>query len=70
MSSGKQWDLRKASDCRDFLRCLRFGTERKRIEFLEQLDGREVSIDDATDDQVLQIAAQLAGAVEARMVPC
>lgn len=46
--------------CRDFLKQVRFGEEGSAITKLTQADGKTVSIDDATDEQVLQVAGELA----------
>jgi hypothetical protein len=64
VSVHKMWNLSSPKMCRDFLKNVRFGPEGSSITYLQQADGNQVSIDDATDEQVLQIAAELAEAFE------
>ena len=49
--------------CREFIKSARIGPQGARVEYLEQADGKRVSIDDASDAQVEQVAAELAEAL-------
>lgn len=59
------WDLNSGPDCRDFLKALVLGGG-ARITFLQQADGRKVSIDEASDAQVMGVVQELAEAKEHR----
>jgi hypothetical protein len=56
------WKLDSPKMCRDFLKRVRFG-EGKHITHLTQADGKEVSLDDASDEQLLQVANEIAEAI-------
>lgn len=58
------WDLSKPKMCRHFLKNLRIGPEGAKIEFLQTEDGGKISIDEATDEQILQVANDIAEAME------
>lgn len=62
----KFWRLDSPSMCRDFLKSIRMGPWGGRIEYLQQADGKQISIDDATDEQVLQVAREFAEAFGSR----
>lgn len=52
--------------CREFIKSIRIGPKNekaRKIEFLEQADGKRVSIDEASDAQVEQVAMELADAL-------
>jgi hypothetical protein len=59
----KVWKLNSPSMCRDFLKQVRIGKEGNQITYLQQADGKQVSIDEASDQQVLQVANELAEAI-------
>lgn len=62
-----RWDLSNPAHCRDFLKALRFdnGTkEGSKITTLRQADGKEVTIDEASDEQVLELVNEFAQAME------
>lgn len=58
----KFWKLDSPSMCRDFLKQIRLGKDGDRITFLQQSDGKQVSLDEASDEQVMQVANELAEA--------
>jgi len=60
----KYWKLNSPEVCRDFLKSLRFGPKQSRITCLKQDDGRELTIDEAPDDQVMEVANNIAQAHE------
>lgn len=62
----KFWKLNSPKMCRDFLKSLRFGPQGSAITELTQADGKTISVDDATDEQVLQVANELAEAMGKR----
>lgn len=67
MSIEKFWKLDSPSMCRDFLKQVRHGQPPgKTIEYLETESGRRVSIDEASDEQVMQIANDIAESIGAR----
>lgn len=69
MAYTKFWKLNSPSMCRDFLKAVRFPSdsgEPNKITFLQQADGKQLSIDEASDEQVMQIANELAEAAERR----
>jgi len=51
--------------CREFIRSIRIGKGRdaRKIEFLVQADGKQVTIDEASDWAVEQLAMELADAL-------
>lgn len=52
--------------CREFIKSARFPSDSGKenfITFLEQADGTRVSIDDASDAQIKQVASELAEAL-------
>lgn len=57
------WDLSKPAMCRDFLKQVRIGPNESRITFLTDATGRQMSIDDASDEQILQITNDIASAI-------
>lgn len=60
----KFWKLDSPKMCRDFLKSVRIGPDENKIEFLEQEDGKRITLDDASDDQIMQVAAEIAEAIE------
>jgi hypothetical protein len=58
------WMLDSPSMRRDFLKKVRLGEVGAKITFLRQADGKEVSVDEASDEQVLQVANEIALALE------
>jgi hypothetical protein len=52
------WNLSDPAQARHWLKALRI--RGKPIEFLEQADGGRISIDDASDEQVLRICHEMA----------
>lgn len=52
--------------CRDFIRSVRVGPKGFKITFLQQSDGKQIPLDDASDEQVLQIANEIADAIGVR----
>lgn len=61
----KFWKLDSPQMCRDFLKSVRVGDPPgARVEFLGQADGKQISIDEATDQQVMEAAAMVADAIE------
>ena len=67
----KFWNLNSPKMCRDFLKSLRFGPPDKpdeagKITHFDLEDGKRVSIDDATDEQVIDYANQIAEMIGVR----
>lgn len=60
------WDLSNPKQCRNFLKEVRIGKEGAKITYLQQADGTEVSLDDASDDQILDVANQIAEAMNSK----
>lgn len=63
MSVQKFWNLSSPKMCRDFLKQVRFGPQGAQITQLTQADGKVVTIDEATDEQVLQLCQEFAEAM-------
>ena len=57
------WNLSSPKMCRDFLKQVRIGPTGAQIKELTQADGKTVSLDEATDEQVLQVANEIAEAI-------
>lgn len=62
------WDLSSPKMCRDFLKNVRMGDPNNpsRITYFQTVSGDQISIDEASDEQVLEVAKQIAEAVERR----
>lgn len=58
----QSWDLSNPRMARDFLKNLRIGPDKAAIEFLVNDKGENISIDDATDEQILYVVSQIAEA--------
>lgn len=58
------WDLSSPKMCRDFLKKVRIGPQGASIEFLQQEDGTKFSIEEASDEQILQVANEIAEALK------
>jgi len=59
----KFWRLDSPSMCRDFLKYVCIGLEGAKIEYLQQADGKRLSIDEATDEQVMELVQEIAEAI-------
>jgi hypothetical protein len=57
----KIWKLDSPAMCRDFLKSLRWmeNGEERRITWLGTASGKQIPIDEASDEQVMQIANDL-----------
>ena len=55
----REWDLSKPNEARNFLKELRIGKAKAKIEFLRDEAGRDIRIDDASDKQILQVVREL-----------
>lgn len=55
----REWNLDNPSEARQFLKELRFGDQGARIKYLKDANGRDIKIDDASDEQVLQVVKEL-----------
>lgn len=66
MNVQKFWDLSSPKMCRDFLKEVRFGDKKNpsRIEYFQTESGKQISIDEASDEQILEIAKDFAEAME------
>lgn len=60
------WNLSSPKMCRDFLKQVRIGPKGARITQLTQGDGKVITIDEATDEQVLQLCEEFAEAMNDR----
>lgn len=58
----KEWNLSSAAEARDFLSTLRFGPHQGGIKFLTTATGFNIPLEHASDEQVLQVARELAEA--------
>jgi hypothetical protein len=65
----KFWRLDSPAMCRDFLKSVRMGPKGSKITELTQADGKVLSIDEASDAQVLELANDLADAMKQRPTP-
>ncbi len=54
------FNLSKPADCRAFLREMRFGPMNSQIEFVYTEDGEELTLDQASDEQVMELANSIA----------
>lgn len=66
------WNLNSPKMCRDFLKQLHFGPPDKpeqcgKITHFDLEDGRRVSIEEATDEQVVDYANQIAEMIGAKV---
>lgn len=55
----KEWNLERPSEAREFLRQVRIGPAKARIKFLRDEHGQDISLDDASDTQVLQTVREM-----------
>lgn len=58
----KFWRLDSPSQCRDFIKSARL--DGKQITTLTTESGKEISVDDASDEQVMEVAGWMAKAIE------
>ena len=63
MKMTQVWKLNSPKMCRDFLKQVQIGPAGSKITFLTQADGKQISLDEATDEQVMQVANELADAL-------
>lgn len=64
MSVDKFWKLDSPSMCRDFLKQVRGGPDGTPLTYLETESGKRLSIDEASDEQVMEAARWIAEAIE------
>ena len=53
-----EWDLSDLDQVRDFFKQVRFGENGSKVTHFEQADGKRITIDEATDEQLLELGAQ------------
>lgn len=60
-----EWDLSDPKQARDFLKNVQFGDRKNPgfIKYLKTVEGTEISIDDASDEQVFQVVNMIANAM-------
>lgn len=63
MNTTRIWKLDSPKMCRDFLEHVRTPDGNK-IEWFEQADGKRIPIADASDSQIMQVASDIAAAIE------
>lgn len=66
----KFWDLRKPYMARDFIKQVRIGEEQNKVAFFERPNGEIVAIDDASDAEILEIAAIVASMIQEESHAC
>ena len=62
-----RWNLNNPAHCRDFLKALRFdnGTKKgSKVVDLKQADGKTVTIDEASDEAIIELVNEIAQAME------
>lgn len=59
----KFWKLDSPMMCRDFLRQIR-GPNGQKILFLSLANGTDITLDQASDEQIMQAANDIAAAIE------
>ncbi len=60
------FDLSKPADCRAWLRELRVGPMNSQIEYVFAEDGTKLTLDEASDEQVMELAQSIAEGAMAR----
>ena len=54
------WNLNDPKEAREFLKSLRIGPKGAKIQFLQTEGGQQISIDEASDFQILKLVRQMA----------
>ncbi len=60
------WNLNSPKMCRDFLKQVRIGPGGAQITQLTQADGKVISIDEASDEQVIELCKDFSDALGKR----
>jgi len=56
----KMWDFSRPEQCREFLKSVRIGQKGGQITHLMDSSGKELTIDEASDAQVLDLCKEIA----------
>lgn len=62
----EEWDIGNPKDCREWLKALRIGPQKAQITFLQDANGNQIAIDDASDKQVVDLCQEMATMIAAK----